>query len=102
MSEASECLAIPVVYSSTIPFSITSFITTIFQVLKIVSINSPPFDFFNHLDYIHYNPVQHGVVTRPEDYSPSSYPEYFKRGWYEIGWGHIEPEEFNIVGLDPP
>ncbi len=49
-------------------------------------------DFLNHLDYIHYNPVKHGLVMRPEDYQHTSYLEYVKRGWYEIGWGH---EGFN-------
>ncbi len=45
-------------------------------------------DFLNHLDYIHYNPVKHGLVERPEDYLYTSYLEYVRRGWYEIGWGH--------------
>lgn len=48
-------------------------------------------DFKNHLDYIHYNPVKHGLVQRPEDYPHSSYREYVRRGWYEIGWGHAAP-----------
>jgi putative transposase len=37
-------------------------------------------DFKNHLDYIHYNPVKHGYVSRPEDYPHSSYLEYVRRG----------------------
>ena len=28
--------------------------------------------------------------------------EYVERGWYEIGWGRVEPEEINIIELDPP
>lgn len=50
-------------------------------------------DFINHLHYIHYNPVKHDLVTTPEAYPHSSYLEYVKRGWYEIGWGHHEPPE---------
>lgn len=30
-------------------------------------------DFQRHLDYIHYNPVKHGLVQRPEDWPYSSY-----------------------------
>ena len=55
-------------------------------------------DLANHFDYIHYNPVKHGWVTKPEDYAHSSFLEYVKRGWYEIGWGHTEPK--NISNLD--
>lgn len=55
-------------------------------------------DYLNHLDYIHYNPVKHGYATRPEDYPHTSYQEYVRRGWYEVGWGHSEPDDF--AGLD--
>ena len=55
-------------------------------------------DLANHFDYIHYNPVKHGYVSRPEDYVHSSFHEYVKRGWYEIGWGHIEPP--GLQGLE--
>jgi putative transposase len=47
-------------------------------------------DYLNHVHYIHYNPVKHGYVSRPDDYPHTSYHEYLKRGWYEIGWS---PEE---------
>ncbi|MBN1139453.1 MAG: transposase [Anaerolineae bacterium] len=55
-------------------------------------------DWANHLHYIHYNPVKHGYVSRPEDYVQTSFNEYVKRGWYELGWGHTAPE--SIVDLD--
>lgn len=55
-------------------------------------------DLANHFHYIHYNPVKHGYVLRPEDYPHTSFQEYVKRGWYEIGWGHEEPEA--LRGLD--
>lgn len=50
-------------------------------------------DFLNHLHYIHYNPVKHGLVSRPLDYPHTSFHEYLKRGWYTPDWGEIEPEE---------
>ena len=49
-------------------------------------------DYVNHFHYIHYNPVKHGYVVRPEDYPHTSFLEYVKRGWYELGWGHAEAE----------
>jgi putative transposase len=49
-------------------------------------------DFANHFHYIHYNPVKHGYVSRPEDYPHTSFRTYVERGWYEVGWGHTEPE----------
>ena len=55
-------------------------------------------DFRNHFHYIHYNPVKHGYTKRPEDYPHSSYLEYVKREWYEIGWGWQEPED--LQGID--
>lgn len=55
-------------------------------------------DLADHFHYIHYNPVKHGRVSRPEGYAHSSFHEYVKRGWYEIGWGHVEPPE--LRGLE--
>ncbi|MFH0951609.1 MAG: transposase [Patescibacteria group bacterium] len=47
-------------------------------------------DFQNHLDYIHYNPVRHKLVKKPENWPWSSYLKFVRRGYYEIGWGHKE------------
>ena len=33
-------------------------------------------DYENHFDYIHYNPVKHGLVPKPEDWSDQP-PESF-------------------------
>jgi len=44
-------------------------------------------DFQRHLDYIHYNPVKHGLVQRPEDWSYSSYAIWQSRGTYPEQWG---------------
>lgn len=45
-----------------------------------------------HLDYIHYNPVKHGLVNSPENYTFSSYPSWRDKGFYQAGWGEFEPE----------
>lgn len=44
-------------------------------------------DFCRHLDYIHYNPVKHGLVQRVSDWPYSSFHRYVKRGWYNPDWG---------------
>lgn len=45
------------------------------------------FDLQRHLDYIHYNPVRHGLVNKPELWSHSSFQHWQQRGAYPIGWG---------------
>ena len=55
-------------------------------------------DYKNHFDYIHFNPVKHGLVIKPEDWLNSSFHYYLRKGYYEIGWGHVEPE--HLKGMD--
>jgi putative transposase len=55
-------------------------------------------DLQNHFDYIHWNPVKHGWVKRPEDWESSTYLHWQKRGYYEIGWGwNDEPKFLNLL-----
>ncbi len=42
-----------------------------------------------HLDYIHYNPVKHGLVTCPHLWNYSSFHQWVKQGKYELDWGCI-------------
>ena len=44
-------------------------------------------DLNNHLDYLHYNPVKHGYVTRVRDWPFSSFHKYARRGYYAFDWG---------------
>lgn len=44
-------------------------------------------DFRRHVDYIHYNPVKHGYVTRPLDWSHSSIHRYIQSGLVPPDWG---------------
>jgi putative transposase len=48
-------------------------------------------DFQRHLDYIHYNPVKHGLVQRPEDWPHSSYTSWQAQGYYPKRWGWLPP-----------
>ena len=39
------------------------------------------------MDYIHYNPVKHGLVKRVLDWPYSSFHRYANEGVYETEWG---------------
>jgi putative transposase len=44
-------------------------------------------DFEAHFDYIHYNPVKHGLVSRPRDWQWTSFHRWVRDGHYSIDWG---------------
>jgi putative transposase len=44
-------------------------------------------DLVRHVDYIHYNPVKHGLVASPVEWPLSSYHRYRHRGYYGPDWG---------------
>jgi len=44
-------------------------------------------DYNNHVDYIHWNPVKHGWVTRVADWPYSSFHRFVADGRYPINWG---------------
>ena len=44
-------------------------------------------DFARHVDYIHYNPVKHGLARSPLDWPYSSFNRYVKAGVYASDWG---------------
>jgi putative transposase len=44
-------------------------------------------DFKKHFDYIHYNPVKHGLVMQPIEYEYSSFKKYYDTGYYSADWG---------------
>ncbi len=44
-------------------------------------------DFERHVDYIHYNPVKHGLVTRVADWPHSSFHRYVERRVLPADWG---------------
>jgi|SRR5436309_3163557 len=43
-------------------------------------------DFLRHVDYIHYNPVKHGLVTRVREWACSSFHLYVRRGLLPEDW----------------
>ncbi len=44
-------------------------------------------DFERHVDYIHFNPVHHGLVSRVRDWPYSSFHAYVRRGVLPVDWG---------------
>ncbi|HZH81546.1 MAG TPA: transposase [Phototrophicaceae bacterium] len=43
-------------------------------------------DFQAHVDYIHYNPVKHGLVTRVGDWPYSSFHRFVRLDWLHSNW----------------
>lgn len=56
-------------------------------------------DFIRHVDYIHYNPVKHGVVAKALDWPYSSFRRYVAAGLYPADWGCGEMD-FSGVGAE--
>lgn len=46
-------------------------------------------DLHQYLDYIHYNPVKHGLVSCPHLWSYSSFSKWVNQGEYAQNWGCI-------------
>jgi len=44
-------------------------------------------DLERHVDYIHYNPVKHGLVDRVCDWPHSSFKNFVSRGDLPVDWG---------------
>jgi REP element-mobilizing transposase RayT len=46
-------------------------------------------DLTRHVDYIHYNPAKHGLVSRVGDWPYSSFHRYVRLGWLPEDWGGV-------------
>jgi putative transposase len=53
-------------------------------------------DYERHVDYIHYNPVKHGLVARVADWPYSSFHRFVERGVYDLDWAADE----SVRGLE--
>ena len=47
-------------------------------------------DFARHCDYIHYNPVKHGLCDRPGDWPWSTFHRFVQQGKYAMDWGVVK------------
>ncbi len=43
-------------------------------------------DFERHVDYVHFNPVRHGLVSRVRDWPHSSFHRYVQHGLLPDDW----------------
>ena len=43
-------------------------------------------DMRHHIDYIHYNPVKHGLVKAPKDWPFSTFWKFVNEGIYDESW----------------
>jgi len=52
-------------------------------------------DYAIHMDYIHFNPIKHGLVDNPADWPFSSFRRCVASGLYPADWlgGGAEPAE---------
>lgn len=58
-------------------------------------------DFRRHVEYIHYNPVRHGLVPRAADWPYSSIHRFIKRGEIPPDWA-CPPDEQAMPELGEP
>lgn len=50
-------------------------------------------DLQNCIDYIHYNPVKHGLVKQAKMWKYSTFDKYLKRGFYDENWCDFNDKE---------
>jgi putative transposase len=51
-----------------------------------------------HIDYIHYNPVKHKLVTQPSDWPYSSFHLYVRKNLLSPNWGNAQMR-FHSLGF---
>src|SRR3990167_4186492 len=53
-------------------------------------------DFRAHMDYVHVNPLKHGLVARVQDWPHSTFHKYVETGVYPVNWcGDIGTDTLN-------
>ena len=59
-------------------------------------------DFERHFDYIHYNPVKHGLVRCPHQWPYSSFHRWVKRDVYPRHWacGKLDQNTLNFEDIE--
>jgi putative transposase len=55
-------------------------------------------DFERHVDYVHFNPVRHGLVARVRDWPYSSFHRYVRRVLLPSDWGGDFSQEHGGFG----
>ncbi|WP_245269339.1 REP-associated tyrosine transposase [Bradyrhizobium japonicum] len=55
-------------------------------------------DFARHLDYVHINPVRHGLANRARDWAPSSFHRLVKLGNDPVDWAGDQSDDGRDYG----
>ena len=53
-------------------------------------------DYQAHMDYVHFNPIKHGLVERLIDWPHSSFHRYLATGVYPVDWA--TPPDSSLIG----
>ena len=53
-------------------------------------------DFQRHIDYLHFNPVKHGLVSRVADWPHSTFHRYVAEGKYSLDWAGCADAEIGV------
>jgi len=59
-------------------------------------------DLAAHIDYIHYNPVKHGLAQYPDQWEYSSFRKFIEDGYYSSDWvvRMNDNPKFNTIGKE--
>ncbi|MEW4566893.1 transposase [Tautonia sp. JC769] len=57
-------------------------------------------DLARHVDYIHFNPVKHGLVRCARDWPYSTFHRFAQRGAYPLDWGCATEPPPTVKSLD--
>ncbi|MGK5094608.1 transposase [Deltaproteobacteria bacterium TL4] len=57
-------------------------------------------DWRRHMDYIHYNPVKHGLVNSPKDWPYGSFEKMVAEGIYPESWGSQMPQNIEEMEIE--
>lgn len=55
-------------------------------------------DYARHVDYVHFNPVKHGHVTRAQDWPYSTFHRFVREGKYPLDWAG--GDEFDLIAIE--
>jgi len=58
-------------------------------------------DFARHMDYLHYNPVRHGLVQTVGEWPYSTFHRCVREGVYPSDWGGVGDGGTNVDGGEP-
>ena len=56
-------------------------------------------DYARHFDYLHYNPVKHGLVSGPRYWPYSTFHYWIEHGTYDPDWGTLVDDIVDFTNL---